>query len=110
MNLPPPSVPLAPLAGTETETPVLPEVEEEVSLDAPWNVLLHNDPVNLMGYVVLTLRKIFGFSEAEAEDVTVSCHENGRAIVWSGERETAELYVEQLHASQLMASIEQSES
>jgi ATP-dependent Clp protease adaptor protein ClpS len=33
-------------------------------------------------------------------------HHKGRSIVWSGEREKAELYVQQLHAFLLLATVE----
>jgi ATP-dependent Clp protease adaptor protein ClpS len=35
-------------------------------------------------------------------------HNNGRSIVWSGSREKAEFYVQQLHAHLLLATIERS--
>ena len=33
-------------------------------------------------------------------------HQKGRSIVWSGEREKAELYVQQLQAHQLKTTLE----
>ena len=35
-------------------------------------------------------------------------HNQGRALVWSGEREQAEHYVQQLHGYQLLAQMEKS--
>ena len=35
---------------------------DETALDQPWNVVVHNDPVNLMVYVTMVFRKVFGFS------------------------------------------------
>ena len=35
-------------------------------------------------------------------------HQNGRSIVWSGVRERAEAYVQQLHGYLLLATIEKS--
>jgi ATP-dependent Clp protease adaptor protein ClpS len=35
-------------------------------------------------------------------------HNNGRSIVWSGIREQAELYVQQLHGHLLLATMEKS--
>ena len=44
----------------------LTELKEDVSLDVPWNVVVYDDPVNLMGYVTLVLMKIFGYPENRA--------------------------------------------
>ena len=35
-------------------------------------------------------------------------HHKGRSVVWSGARERAELYVQQLHGYQLLATLEKS--
>jgi ATP-dependent Clp protease adaptor protein ClpS len=43
----------------------------EPALETPWNVVVHNDPVNLMVYVTLVFRKIFGFSREKALDCLV---------------------------------------
>lgn len=84
----------------------IPEVEEEVLLDAPWNVVVHNDPVNLMSYVTLVFRRIFGYSKERAERHMLEVHQRGRSIVWTGAREKAEFYVEQLHSHLLLATLE----
>lgn len=93
-----------------TETHETPGVEtlDEIALDQPWNVVVHNDPVNLMNYVTHVFRTIFGFSREKAEKHMLEVHRNGRSIVWSGTRETAEFYVQQLHAHLLLATVERS--
>ncbi len=87
-----------------------PSIEEETrtadELDLPWQVVVHNDPVNLMSYVTMVFQKVFGFSRATAEKHMLEVHEQGRSIVWSGVRERAELYVQQLHGYLLLATIE----
>jgi len=92
-----------------TETVAIPEVdtEEDEKLDLPWQVIVFDDPVNLMGYVTLILRRIFGYSEEKATELMMQVHETGKSVVWSGAREEAELYVEQLHSYQLNASMRQ---
>lgn len=72
----------------------------------PWQVLVFNDPVNLMSFVTLIIRRIFGYSEQKATELMLQVHQKGRAIVWTGEREKAELYVQQLQSHQLLASME----
>jgi ATP-dependent Clp protease adaptor protein ClpS len=87
----------------------LTEIRESVSLDVPWNVVVHDDPVNLMGYVTWVLMKIFGYPENRAAAMMMEVHKRGRAIVWSGEREKAEFYAQQLQAHQLKTSLEKAE-
>lgn len=85
-----------------------PELDEEVQLDSAWNVIVHNDPVNLMSYVVKVFMKVLGFSQELAEKHMLEVHHKGRSIVWTGEREKAELYVQQLHTYLLLATLEKS--
>jgi ATP-dependent Clp protease adaptor protein ClpS len=82
------------------------ETETEDALDVPWNVVVHNDPVNLMSYVTQVFQKVFGFSRERAEKHMLEVHRQGRSIVWTGGRERAELYVQQLHGWLLLATIE----
>lgn len=76
----------------------------------PWRVVVLNDPVNSMGYLVLVLRRIFGFDEPTARRVMMEVHEQGRAIVWSGLREQAELYAFALQQWHLTAILESDET
>jgi ATP-dependent Clp protease adaptor protein ClpS len=92
-----------PLPFVETETTT------EESLDTPWNVVVHNDPVNLMSYVTRIFQKVFGFSKQKAEVHMLEVHQKGRSIVWSGVRERAEAYVQQLHGHLLLATLEKSQ-
>ena len=92
--------------------PTAPTIEEETrtaeELDAPWNVVVHNDPVNLMSYVSRVFMKVFGFSREKAQKHMMEVHQLGRSIVWAGERERAEAYVQQLHGYLLLATLEKS--
>lgn len=83
--------------------------KEDVSLDVPWNVIVHDDPVNLMSYVTLVLMRIFGYPENRATVLMLEVHKRGRSVVWTGEREKAEFYTQQLQAHQLKTSMEKSE-
>lgn len=90
---------------------VAPEREEVEStdtrddIDALWNVLVWNDPVTLMSYVVFVLRKLFGYDEATATKMMMQVHEEGRAVVSSGPREQAEADVHRLHGHSLQATL-----
>ncbi len=88
---------------------ILQEQKTKVRLDVPWNVVVHNDPVNLMSYVTLVFQRVFGFSRDKAQHHMLEVHYRGRSIVWSGQRERAEFYVQQLHGHLLLATLEQSE-
>lgn len=80
----------------------------DTALDVPWNVVVHDDPVNLMAYVTYVLMKIFGYDEKKATLLMMQVHKQGRSIVWTGQREKAEFYVQQLQARQLKTSLEKS--
>lgn len=92
---------------SDSDTLTLPR--EDVSLDVPWNVVVHDDPVNLMGYVTWVLVKIFSYSQSKAARMMMQVHHQGRSIVWSGPREQAEFYAQQLQAHQLTTSLEKAE-
>ena len=83
-----------------------PDVADAVSPDTPWNVVVWNDPVNLMTYVVWVFRKLFGFSEARATELMLDVHHRGRAIVASSPREQAEVHATRLHQHGLWATLE----
>lgn len=81
----------------------------EQARQVPWNVVIHNDPINLMQYVTKVIMRIFGYPKERAERHMMEVHKLGRSITWTGEREKAELYVQQLHSSLLLATIEKAQ-
>lgn len=81
---------------------------EDTSLEGPWDVIVWDDPVNLMSYVVFVFRKIFGFTEPVARKLMLDVHKRGKALVASEPREQAELYVQQLHGHGLQATMQRS--
>jgi ATP-dependent Clp protease adaptor protein ClpS len=80
------------------------------ALATPWNVIVYNDPINLMSYVTMVFQRVFGYPRPQAEKLMLEVHEKGRSLVWSGEREQAEHYVHQLHSFQLLAQMEKAEA
>jgi ATP-dependent Clp protease adaptor protein ClpS len=94
-----------------TETGVITEIEagESDALAAPWKVIVHNDPVNLMSYVTMVFQRVLGFPRERAMRHMLEVHHKGRSLVWTGGRERAEAIVEQLHGYLLLATLEQSE-
>ncbi len=91
--------------GTITAPVKSPETDTDADLDQPWKVIVYNDPVNLMSFVTLVLRKVFGYNEERAQTLMMEVHMKGRSIVWTGAREKAELYVQQLQGFQLLAAL-----
>ena len=91
------------------ETPVAPkrsvETHEKSRVDPGWSVVVWNDPVNLMSYVVLVLRKLFGHDHETATKLMLQVHHEGRAIVATQPREQAEISVAHLHAFGLQATL-----
>lgn len=98
--------------GEGAGTGVIEEKETDVrtQLAPPWKVIVHNDPITLMVYVTMVLRKLFGYPYEQAHQLMMEVHQKGRAIVWTGAHEQAELYVFKLHAQQLLATMEPSET
>ena len=90
------------------EPDIFQEEETVTATDVPWNVVAHNDPITKMNYVTMVFQKLFGYSREKAEIHMLEVHQKGRSIVWSGARERAELYVQQLHGYQLLATLEKS--
>jgi ATP-dependent Clp protease adaptor protein ClpS len=84
-----------------------PIVESDHEIDLPWQVVVWNDPVNLMDYVVWVLRKLFGHSPEEATRLMLAVHHEGRATVSQGPREQAEMDCYRLHQYGLWATVEQ---
>jgi len=78
-----------------------------VTPDTPWIVIVWNDPINLMSYVVLVLQKLFGYSRDKATKLMLDVHYEGKAVVSNGSREKAELDVFRLHEHGLWATMQQ---
>ena len=85
----------------------LPSSDEIGRSDRPWIVIVWNDPINLMSYVVLVFQKLFGYNREKATELMLDVHHKGRAIVSSGTREKAELDVFRLHEHGLWATMRQ---
>ena len=82
------------------------ETRDKDELDVPWQVIVHNDPVNLMTYVTMVFQRVFGYPREKAERHMLEVHHQGRSILWCGVRERAEFYVQQLHGYLLLATLE----
>ena len=86
-----------------------PSVDESVSEDRPWVVIVWNDPINLMSYVTFVLQKLFGYSIEKATELMLDVHQKGKAVVASDTRERSEMHVFRLHEHGLWATLEHDE-
>jgi ATP-dependent Clp protease adaptor protein ClpS len=92
--------------STVVEPTIEKETRSKEDVDLPWQVVVHNDPVNLMSYVTMVFQRVFGYPREKAERHMLEVHHKGRSVLWSGMRERAELHVQQLHGYLLLATLE----
>ena len=78
-------------------------------LGGNWMVIVLNDDHNTFDHVATTLARVIpGVSVDNGYAIADRIHSSGRATVWTGPKETAELYWEQLSDAGLtMAPLEQ---
>ena len=93
-----------------SETVELPRVDEPgTKLGGAWRVIVLNDDHNTFDGVASALARIIpGVTLDQGYAIANTIHNTGQAIVWSGPREPAEHYWEQLREAGLtMAPLEQ---
>ena len=86
------------------------ETKATPSRDRSWNVVVWNDPINLMSYVTFVFQRLFGYSLEVATRLMREVHNEGRSIVATMDRERAEHSVGRLHAYGLQATLEKQEA
>jgi len=84
--------------------------EEKIkdAFEKNWNVIVWNDPINLMSYVVHVFMRVLGFNKEKATQHMMEVHEQGRSLVATETRERAEFYHQQIQSFGLNVTIEQS--
>ncbi|WP_457962816.1 ATP-dependent Clp protease adapter ClpS [Arthrobacter sp. D1-29] len=87
--------------GTETSQGSL------TAPDIPWNLVIWNDPVNLMSYVSYVFQSYFGYPESKANKLMMEVHKKGRSIVAHGSKEQVERHAVAMHGFGLWATVEQ---
>ena len=80
-------------------------LDESVAMSSTWQVVVWNDPVNLMSYVIHVFRTYFGYSRPHAERLMLLVHHEGHAVVAEGAREQMELHVQAMHDYGLWATV-----
>ncbi len=89
--------------GTATSSAV--DEATEAVLSPKWQVLVWDDPINLMSYVEYVFMKHFGFDRAKARERMLAVHNEGKAIVATGSKERAEADVQAMHGYGLHATM-----
>ncbi|WP_295010978.1 ATP-dependent Clp protease adapter ClpS [uncultured Microbacterium sp.] len=90
-----------------------PEIDEHLDLRAapavPWELVVWDDPVNLMSYVVRVFRRYFGYPKDRATRLMLAVHNEGHAVVAVGPRETMEVHAQAMHDYGLWATVRRAE-
>jgi ATP-dependent Clp protease adaptor protein ClpS len=95
-------------ATTETAPDTTQDTEEKVkeAFEKQWKVIVWNDPVNLMSYVVFVFMKVLAFPKQKATQHMLQVHHQGKSCVATETRERAELYHQQLQGYGLTVTLE----
>lgn len=102
-----PPAPSAPTTPPAAQTPAKPTpAKPPAGRLPPFKVLLHNDDVHDVEYVVATLIKAASLAYFPALKVTMEAHQTGVALVATTHRELAEFYAERITSAGLTATIE----
>lgn len=80
----------------QVTTKTKPEEQTRARQVPPHNVILENDDYHTFEFVVGVIRKVLGYAEERAVQLTFMAHHSGRSVVWTGPKEVAELKVEQI--------------
>ncbi|HEY7312979.1 MAG TPA: ATP-dependent Clp protease adaptor ClpS [Gemmataceae bacterium] len=77
-------------------TKTVPEQETHQRRLPPYHVIIENDDYHSQTFVVAVLCKALGHSVDRSCQLMLQAHTTGRAIVWTGPKEVAELKAEQI--------------
>ncbi len=88
--------PVEPVGEAIVRPQATPKNKKRPKRQPPYAVVLHNDDLNGMDFVVGALRNVFRYSTAKAMWLMLRAHAGGKCHVWTGVREVAELKAEQL--------------
>jgi ATP-dependent Clp protease adaptor protein ClpS len=69
------------MASTDNATIVKPASKVELKEPNLWKVIVLNDDITTMEFVITVLTDIFDYTEDEAKKLVVDIHENGSAVV-----------------------------
>lgn len=93
--------------GTETSPEIDVEKKLKEAFERGWSVIVWNDPVNLMDYVVYVFKSVLKMNEKDATRHMWEVHQQGKSMVARETREKSELIVHRLRGFGLNATMEQ---
>ena len=93
--------------GTETSPDIVVEEKLKDAFARGWSVIVWNDPVNLMDYVVYVFKTVLKMNEKDASRHMWEVHQKGKSLVARETREKSELIVHRLRGFGLNATMEQ---
>ena len=95
------------MAADTTATPSWKTKEKiQEAFEKGWSVVVWNDPVNLMSWVVFVFMKVLGFNKEKATKHMLEVHHTGKSVVARETRERAEFFYQQLQSYGLTVTIE----
>jgi ATP-dependent Clp protease adaptor protein ClpS len=104
---PPANTTTAAPASSGTRTKAAPRTAPpKVDQLPPWRVILHNDDVNDIGYVVETIIELVRVNPRQALLCTLTAHRTGLCLLLCTHRERAELLQDQFKSKRLKVTIE----
>jgi len=102
-----PHQPGRPVASQTEANPDI-DVEEKLkeAFERGWSVIVWNDPINLMDYVVYVFKAVLKMNEQDASRHMWEVHQKGKSIVARETREKSEMIVHSLRAFGLNTTLE----
>ena len=78
--------------GTEASAYVERKLKElaEPEIEPRYAVILHNDPINGVDFVVRVINKVFGYGFAKAVWLMLKAHTTGKSTLWLGGKHEAD--------------------
>jgi ATP-dependent Clp protease adaptor protein ClpS len=102
---------MTPSLASETETlpPPVHKPDEKVrdAFEKSWAVIVWNDPINLMTYVVFVFMRVLAFTKEKATRHMLEVHRQGKSCVAIETREKAEFFHQQIQSHGLSVTLEQ---
>ena len=91
-----PPIPVSVKQLTRMQTLPQEKTDTRTKCQPPHAVILHNDDVNTMDFVIIVLRLVFGYTVERCVELMLEAHYQGRSIIWVGPLEVAELKADQV--------------
>jgi ATP-dependent Clp protease adaptor protein ClpS len=94
------------MPNEKSKPTVLDQPKTDTRTPPPYKVILHNDEVNDMEYVIEKIVELTPLSADEAVAKMMEAHLTGCSVLLVCHKERAELYQDQFHSCRLTVTIE----